>query len=64
MRAPPTYYVLNGRTTLLSVTQPIFRGGKTVADTKTAQANIQAQRALLADTEQNVLLRPSRPTPT
>ncbi len=42
--------------TLLSVVQPIFRGGKTVADTKTAQANIQAQRATLADTEQQVLL--------
>jgi outer membrane protein len=54
-----TYYALNGRTTLLSVTQPIFRGGKTVADTKTAQANIQAQRALLADTEQQVLLQAS-----
>ncbi|CAN5567040.1 TolC family outer membrane protein [soil metagenome] len=54
---PATYFVLNGRTTLLSVTQPIFRGGRTVADTKTAQANIQAQRALLQDTEQNVLLQ-------
>jgi outer membrane protein len=54
-----TYYALNGRTTLLSVTQPVFRGGKTVADTKTAQANIQAQRALLADTEQQVLLQAS-----
>jgi len=52
-----TYYALNGRTTLLSVIQPVFRGGKTVADTKTAQANIQAQRALLADTEQSVLLQ-------
>ena len=36
--------------------QPLFRGGKTVSETKTAQANIQAQRASLADTEQNVLL--------
>jgi len=54
---PNTYYALNGRTTLLSITQPIFRGGKTVADTKTAQANIQAQRALLQDTEQTVLLQ-------
>jgi outer membrane protein len=52
-----TYYFLNGRTTLLSVTQPLFRGGKTVADTKSAQANIQAQRAVLADTEQTVLLQ-------
>ena len=47
---------LDGRTALLTVTQPIFRGGKTVADTKAAQANIQAQRALLMDTEQTVLL--------
>jgi outer membrane protein len=51
-----TYYSLNGKTTLLSITQPIFRGGKTVADTKTAQANIQAQRATLANTEETVLL--------
>lgn len=52
-----SYYLLNGRTTLLSMTQPIFRGGKTIADTKAAQANIQAQRAALADTEQSVLLQ-------
>ena len=51
-----TYYILNGKTTLLAVTQPLFRGGKTVADTKAAQANIQAQRASLANTEQTVLL--------
>ncbi len=51
-----TYYILNGKTTLLSITQPLFRGGKTVADTKTAQANIQAQRATLANTEETVLL--------
>ncbi len=51
-----TYYILNGKTTLLAITQPIFRGGKTVADTKTAQANIQAQRAQLANTESTVLL--------
>src|SRR5438045_1654171 len=57
VQRPNTYFALNGRTTLLSLTQPIFRGGKTVADTKTAQANIQAQRALLADTEQQVLLQ-------
>jgi len=57
IRNTATYFGLNGRTTLLSVTQPIFRGGKTTADTKTAQANIQAQRAVLADTEQGVLLQ-------
>lgn len=49
-------FSLNGNTTLLQVTQPIFRGGATVAATKTAQANIQSQRAQLADTEQQVLL--------
>jgi outer membrane protein len=54
--ALPTAYLLNGRFTTLQVVQPLFRGGKTVAETKTAQANIQAQRAALADTEQNVLL--------
>src|SRR5471032_114145 len=52
-----TYFILNGKTTLLSITQPIFRGGKTVVDTKTAQANIQAQRAALANTEETVLLQ-------
>src|SRR5260370_3080538 len=51
-----SYFILNGRTTWLQVTQPIFRGGATVAATKPAQANIQAQRAQLADTEQQVLL--------
>lgn len=49
-------YALNGKVTLLQATQPLFRGGKTVADTKAAQANIQAQRAVLADTEQSVML--------
>ncbi len=53
----PTYYFLNGRFTTLQLTQPLFRGGKTVAETRQAQANIQAQRAALADTEQNVMLQ-------
>ena len=52
----PTFLELNGKTSLLTVTQPLFRGGKTVADTGAARANIQAQRALLADAEQTVLL--------
>lgn len=56
IRTAPTYFILNGRFTTLQVVQPLFRGGKTVADTKVAQANIQAQRAALADTEQTVLL--------
>src|SRR4029453_7025199 len=61
IRTTPTFYVLNGRFTTLTMTQPIFRGGKTVSETKTAQANIQAQRAALADTEQNVLLAATTP---
>lgn len=52
-----SYFILNGRTTLLSATQPLFRGGKTIADTKAAQANIQAQRAAMASTEALVLLQ-------
>ncbi len=56
IRTTPTFYSLNGKFTTLQMVQPLFRGGKTIADTKTAQANIQAQRAALADTEQNVLL--------
>jgi len=56
IKALSSYYILNGKTTLLSITQPIFRGGKTVADTKAAQANIQAQRAQLASAETTVLL--------
>src|SRR5215813_11956269 len=51
-----SFFIVNGRFTTLQVVQPLFRGGKTVADTKAAQANIQAQRATLADTEQQVLL--------
>jgi outer membrane protein len=47
---------LNGQITLLQMTQPLFRGGKTVADTKTAQANIQAQRFVVSSTEQQVML--------
>ena len=56
IRVTNSAYLLNGRTALLQATQPLFRGGKTVADTKAAQANIQAQRAILANTEQTVLL--------
>ena len=56
IRVTNSAYLLNGRTALLQATQPLFRGGKTVADTKAAQANIQAQRAILSNTEQTVLL--------
>jgi len=40
----------------LDVTQSLYRGGRTVAGTKRAEAEIMAQRARLLDTEQFVLL--------
>ncbi|MBU0723430.1 MAG: TolC family outer membrane protein [Alphaproteobacteria bacterium] len=40
----------------LQVTQPVYRGGRTIADTERAEANIQAQRGQLFSTEQQVLL--------
>jgi outer membrane protein len=40
----------------LTVSQPLFRGGRTVAQTKQAEAAIAADRASLAVTEQAVLL--------
>jgi outer membrane protein len=40
----------------LSVTQPLYRGGRTVAATSQAENTVLAERALLAATEQSVLL--------
>lgn len=40
----------------LTVTQPIYRGGRTVADTRRAEADVRAARAELHSTEQSVLL--------
>ncbi len=40
----------------LTVTQPLFRGGRTVAQTRQAEALVAADRAALASTEQTVLL--------
>ncbi len=40
----------------LQVTQPLFRGGQTWASTKAARAAIDAQRAVLMASEQDVLL--------
>ena len=39
-----------------SIAQPIFRGGRTIAATGVAKNNVFAQRAVLLDTEQTVLL--------
>jgi TolC family type I secretion outer membrane protein len=41
----------------LSVVQPIYRGGRTLAGTQRAEHEVRAQRATLASVEQSVLLR-------
>ena len=46
----------NPRTGALTVTQPLYSGGRTVAATAQAEANVQAERARLHATEQSVLL--------
>lgn len=47
---------LNRRGAAVTVTQPIFRGGRTVAAANRANFDIQAEAAGLRDTEQNVFL--------
>lgn len=42
--------------TALTVQQPLYRGGITTAQTRAAEAQVQAARALLTSTEQQVLL--------
>ncbi|MEQ8388014.1 MAG: TolC family outer membrane protein [Alphaproteobacteria bacterium] len=46
----------NPRRASVSIDQPLFRGGQTVAETKRAKNNVFAQRAALTDTEQTILL--------
>lgn len=43
----------------LTISQPLYRGGRTVAQTQQAEATVLAERALLAATEQTVLLNAS-----
>lgn len=40
----------------LTVSQPLYRGGRTTAQTQQAEATVQAERALLSATEQTILL--------
>ncbi len=40
----------------LQITQPVYRGGRTVADTSRAENTVKAGRAQLANTEETVLL--------
>jgi outer membrane protein len=46
----------NPSTLEFEVTQPLFRGGRTISDTRRAEAVIKAGRAQLKSTEQGVLL--------
>jgi outer membrane protein len=48
-------YSNDPKTLSITLSQPIFRGFKTVESTKVAQANIKAGRAQLLSVEQNVL---------
>ncbi|MDK1020670.1 MAG: TolC family outer membrane protein [Candidatus Hydrogenedentes bacterium] len=41
----------------LTIIQPLFRGGRTVAETRRAKNLVMADRARLVETEQNVLLQ-------
>lgn len=44
------------RSASLNISQPLYRGGRTTAQTEQAEAAVQAARAQLASTEQTVLL--------
>jgi outer membrane protein len=44
------------RTAKLSVTQPLYRGGRTEAAVRRATSDVQAERARMFTTEQNILL--------
>jgi len=48
--------IYNNETMGVQVTQPIFRGGRTVAQTRQAEAQVEAERAQLSITEQQILL--------
>lgn len=54
--ADPSWEESVPRDVQLSVSQPIYRGGRTEAAVESAVALVDAQRALLQDTEQTVLL--------
>ncbi len=47
---------LNPVTTALTVTQPLYRGGRTVAGTESAEAQVQSGRFVLRAVEQGVFL--------
>ena len=52
----PAWQNRNPKDYALTISQPLFRGGRTVAATEQADATVQATRASLDGTEQTVLL--------
>lgn len=48
--------VTSPKTATASITQPLYRGGQTTAQTEQAEAQVQAERAQLVASEQTVLL--------
>lgn len=58
-QATDTEQLRTPRTGTLSVSQPLYRGGRTTAQTQQAEATILAERALLQATEQSILLSAS-----
>jgi outer membrane protein len=55
VRAPQVQN-LRPHSVVLSITQPIYRGGKTTAQVRGAESDVRAERATLMDREQTVLL--------
>jgi TolC family type I secretion outer membrane protein len=47
---------LRPRSYALTITQPLYRGGKTTAQTRGAEADVRAERAVLRDREQTGML--------
>lgn len=54
---PPGTEISHPRGITASVVQPVWRGGRTVANTEVAEANVRAGRANLLSTEQDILLQ-------
>lgn len=50
-------FTITPRSLDVNVTQPLFRGGRTIAETRRAEANVMAQRSRLLRTEQEILFR-------
>lgn len=54
--SPLGYSLVSPSDINLTVSQPLYRGGQTVAQTKQAEATVQAERALLDSTEEQIML--------